>query len=376
MVCASIFGEEGDDNNLRGEEGDDCTFNITNYKNGGKTNLMPSPHLPNHAYRQHVMLLYDSDDERKATVIDYINEGLKNGQLCIYASVGAYDSASKWHYSNLSSKIENFEENVKQGNLVIIDFKPFFEAARKGDPTIFNQLKSQLETMRKQRIEEGKGDKILAFTDAACTLSENKEFEECVELEGWWHSAHQEWIKRSQNITIIHPHPAAAFDEGKATVHAKAQIAAVHSVMLEASQRHYYYYQQHHQTAAAIVARPIRVLIAEPEEDIQLLYRTCLDSLALEVIIVPDAAKCFEYTFDTKEDSKGFDIIILDTHLEDISGIVAARQIKQKLPDQRIIITTTTVPADEIEGVGISRDDILQKPFGSSKLLGLIKPEK
>ena len=64
MVCASIFGEEGDDNNLRGEEGDDCTFNITNYKNGGKTNLMPSPHLPNHAYRQHVMLLYDSDDER------------------------------------------------------------------------------------------------------------------------------------------------------------------------------------------------------------------------------------------------------------------------------------------------------------------------
>lgn len=336
-----------------------------------KINLMPSSHLPNHTYRQHVMLLYDSDDERQAAAIDYINEGLKNGHLCIYGSVSAYDSASKWHYSNLSSQIEDFEENIKQGNLVIIDLKPLSWAARKGDPTLFNQLKSQLETMRKQRIAEGKGDKIVAFTDAACTLSENKEFEECIELESWWHSAHQEWIKRSQNITVIHPHPAAAFDEGKATVHAKAQIAAVHSVMLEASQRHYY---QEDQTAT-VVARPIRILIAEPEEDIQLLYRTYLDSLALEVIIVPDAAKCFEYIFDTKEDSKDFDMIILDTHLKDISGIVAAKQIKQQLPDQRIIITTTTVPAHEIEGTGISRDDILHKPFNSSKLLGLIKSE-
>jgi hypothetical protein len=33
-------------------------------------------------------------------------------------------------------KIENFEENVKHGSLMIIDFKPFFEAARNGDPSI------------------------------------------------------------------------------------------------------------------------------------------------------------------------------------------------------------------------------------------------
>jgi hypothetical protein len=49
-----------------------------------------------------------------------------------------------------------FKENVKQGNLVIIDFKPFFGATRKGDPTLFNQLKSQLETMLKQRMQKAK----------------------------------------------------------------------------------------------------------------------------------------------------------------------------------------------------------------------------
>lgn len=326
---------------------------------------LSSQGLPNPAHGQHVMLLYDSDDERKVTAVDYINEGLKNGQLCIYASVGAYDTASKWHYSNLSSKIENFEENVKQGNLVIIDFKPLFEAARKGNPTLFNQLKSQLEAMLKQHIVDGKGDKLLAFADAACTLSENKEFEECVKLESWWHSAHQEWVKSSQkNITVICPHPAAIFNE-ETSADAKAQIAAVHSMIVQAHND-----KQH----TAPVVKPIRrVLIAEPEKDIQMLYRMYLESQGLELKIVSTGDKCLDSFFNTVE-NEGFDMIMLDTHLKDISGIEVARRIKQRLPDQRIIITNTTIAANEIESVGISRDDILQKPFGFSKLLALMTP--
>ena len=325
------------------------------------------PHLFHPAYRKHVMLLYHTDEERNAAAVDYINEGLKSDHLCVYASVGAYDSASKWHYSNLSSKIENFEENVQQGNLVIIDFKPLFEAARKGDSTLFNQLKSQLETMLNQRISEGRGDKILAFADAACTLSENKEFEECVELESWWHSAHQEWTRSSQNITVICPHPAAVFNE-ETTAHAKAQIAAVHSLMLE-TRRHY------QQLQSATVARPVRVLVAEPEEDIQMLYREYLELRGLELTIVSTSDTCLGSIFNTVH-SEGFDIIILDTHLKDISGIEVARKIKQRLPDQRIIITSTTTYPDGIECAGMSKDYILQKPFYFSKLLGLIKPEK
>ncbi len=79
---------------------------------------------------------------------------------------------------------------------MIIDFKPFFEAARKGDPKHFNQLEAQLQALLNQRIAEGRGDKKLAIADAACTLSENKQFEECIELESWWHSAHQERVKK------------------------------------------------------------------------------------------------------------------------------------------------------------------------------------
>ena len=328
--------------------------------------FMPSLGLLNSSYREHVMLLYHSDEERSAAAVDYINEGLKSDHLCIYASVGACDSASKWCSSILSSEIENFEENVKHGNLVIIDFRPLLDTARRGDPTLFNQLKSQIETILKQRIAEGRGDKILLFADAACTLSENKQFKECVELEGWWHHAHQEWIKSSQNITVICPHPAAVFNEGTTTTHVKAQIAAVHSVMLQAR-------NDKHQTAA--VAKPIRILIAEPEQDIQTTYRMYLDSLGLETTIVSNANRCLESVFNTV-DTKGFDLIILDTHLKDISGIEVARKIKQRLPDQWIIITSTTASVSEMGSFGLSKDDILQKPFSFSKLLGLVKPKK
>jgi hypothetical protein len=48
--------------------------------------------------------------------------------------------------------------------------------------------------------------------------------------------------QQPKNITVICPHPAAVFNE-ETTSHAKAQIAAVHSVMLEARRR---YCQQHH----------------------------------------------------------------------------------------------------------------------------------
>jgi DNA-binding response OmpR family regulator len=104
-------------------------------------------------------------------------------------------------------------------------------------------------------------------------------------------------------------------------------------------------------------------LVGEPEGDIQMLYRLYLGSRGLEVTIVSTGGKCLDSVFNTV-DSDGFDTIILDTYLKDISGIEVARKIKQRLPDQRIIITNTTgASAEEIEHVGVGKDDdnVLQK---------------
>jgi MEDS: MEthanogen/methylotroph, DcmR Sensory domain len=127
-------------------------------------------HLTNIPSNEHIMLLYASDDERNNAAVKYINNGLKSGQKCIYASINAYDSESSSNISNLSSKIDNYKENIENGELQIIDFKPYYESVLHGDLSPFNKLKAELEKTQRQRISEGKKDSILAFADAACML--------------------------------------------------------------------------------------------------------------------------------------------------------------------------------------------------------------
>ena len=62
-------------------------------------------------------------------------------------------------------------KKIYNGNLKFINFKPYYESALKGDLTIFEKLKSELEYTLYKRVSEEKKDKILIFADAACSLS-------------------------------------------------------------------------------------------------------------------------------------------------------------------------------------------------------------
>jgi hypothetical protein len=106
----------------------------------------------------------------------------------VYASVGALDPLSRWHTSSISSKIASYDENIANGNLIIVDFKPFFEAAQRGDLGPFIQLKERLELLLLQADEGAAARKVrrrgmTVFADAACTLSERREFDRCTQLE-------------------------------------------------------------------------------------------------------------------------------------------------------------------------------------------------
>lgn len=259
-------------------------------------------------------------------------------------------------------KFTDYEKNVKNGELVIVDFKPFFESAQKGDLAPFRQLKAHLESMLAQRIEAGRGDKMLVFADAACTLSENGEFDECVSLESWWQNAHDEWKESHRNITIICPHPGAILDK-----HAKDRVGAVHSLTLHL--QHYIYNQT--KEALRTTTKPMRILIAEPNTDMRLLYRRYLDLLGLQVVIAESGGECLESVFNGG--NEGFDLIILDSHLSDMPGLQVARKIKERLPDQKIVITTTSM-VEDVKKTEIGIEEVMTKPFSFSKLLALIKP--
>ncbi len=323
----------------------------------------------------HIILLYESNDKRNNTTIDYINEGLKNDYFCTYASVDNDDFKGISLIDSLSSRIINYEENLQNGNLKFINFKPSYESVLKGDYTLVEELKSELEYILDKRLSEGKKDKILIFADAACCLSENRHFSECIDLEKWWQTCHSDWIKNNKNITVVCPHPNHAFKDSEQYI--KNKISALHDITIDLEDEHSSPYSNR------LINRnrqKIKILIAEPESDLRYVYREYLNGLGLNIEIVENGSKCIEYLLDSKDkniEEEGFDMVILDSHLRDINGIEVIQQIRKEIPNQRIVFTTTH-PLSKINTVvnsfGIDQDDILVKPFNFRELLSTIKP--
>jgi len=333
-------------------------------------------HLTSLPSNEHVMLLYSSDAELNNAAASYINNGLKSGHQCIYASTNVYDSKSNSNISNLSSKIDNYKENIESGELQIVDFKPYYESALNGDLSPFKKLKVELEKAQRQRISEGKKNAILAFADAACFLAHNKHFEECKVLEKWWHNTTTEWARNNRNITVVCPHPRLVLNDPLLS-DTKGCLNGMHTITIDLKQSTAENQKTHKKTQ--------RILIAEPEPDIQFLYSLFAKQYGFsisDVSIVENGNKCLEILLsDTNNNNNNnnnndYDIIILDTHLHDISGFEVARKIRDRLPHKRIILTTTT-PLDNIsnmiDSIGIKSQDVLLKPFIFSELFSILK---
>jgi CheY-like chemotaxis protein len=323
-------------------------------------------HLTNIPSNEHVMLLYSSDNERNNAAVNYINNGLKSGHQCIYASIKAYDSESSFNISNLSSKIDNYKENIENRELRIINFKPYYQSALDGDLTPFKKLKTEMETTLCHCESEGKKNAILAFADAACFLSHNKHFLECERLEQWWHNTTTEWAQNNQNITVVCPHPRLVLNNPLLS-DTKGHLNGMHTITIDLN-------QSTEENQKKNKKKTNRILIAEPEPDIQILYSLYTKQYGFslsDINIVENGNKCLEYIFSNTDENKNdndYDIVILDTHLRDISGFEVARKIRDKLPNKRIILTTTNPLnniIDIIDSIGIKREDVILKPFFS-----------
>ena len=193
-------------------------------------------HLTNISSNEHIMLLYSSDDERNNAAINYINNGLKSGYQCIYASINAYDSKSSSNISNLSSNIDNYKENIERDELRIVDFKPYYKSALNVDFRPFKKLKKELEETLNHRKSEGKKDAILVFADAACFLSQNKHFDECEILEWWWNETTTEWRQNNQNISVVCPHPGLVINNPILSLHTKGRLNGMHTITIDLNQ--------------------------------------------------------------------------------------------------------------------------------------------
>ena len=128
--------------------------------------------------------------------------------------------------------------------------------------------------------------------------------------------------------------------------------------------------------------KPKRLLIAEPDSDIHVLYSLFTKQYGFsisDVKVVQTGNKCLEIIDSSREnnnENNDYDIFIVDTHLHDISGFEVARKIRDRLPHKRIILTTTYSLdniSSMIDSIGIKSQDVLLKPFIFSELFSILK---
>ena len=150
----------------------------------------------------HIMLLYNNQQDLNDAYITYINEGLAQGQLCVFASVLLQNND---FLKDISSRIINFEENVQNENLMLVDMAKYYIQAMMDNLQEFDNLKNKL--MDKVRNDKKRNDKhVRLIDDCSEFLFKNKHFEECINLENWIHQ------KRFEG-SVLCPYSKSLFDQ-------------------------------------------------------------------------------------------------------------------------------------------------------------------
>ena len=309
------------------------------------------------------MLLYEDEENRADAAAYWINQGLEEGQLCIYASVYALDQSHMLGIARLSAKIKNCQENINNKNLQITNFRPYFESALSGNLLLFEDFKTNLENMVHDLMMQGRKERITVFVDAACCLCESNSFKKSETLEKWWQDVHDEWLRNNYHITVICPHPELIL---KSKLGSKSKISDSHDLIIDLNK-----YDIQHLVTSSGQDNGTQILIVESDPDLMTLYSEFFSKRNMTAVVTPEGNECLSVI---KE--KDFDIIILDTHL---SGTIKASDLAKEIyrikPNQRIILTTTNSlyrTSDGIESFGVDRQDVLIKPFRLSNLIKVI----
>jgi len=126
---------------------------------------------------KHVIIIYQNKNKLTDLVASFFNEGLQQNQLCIYASAASGGGI----LPELSLKIKDYEQNVQNENLIIVDLKPFYFSTMNHDLAPFEELKKSILLKKLERVDKH----IRLYVDLASFLFEEKHFEQSFRLEQW-----------------------------------------------------------------------------------------------------------------------------------------------------------------------------------------------
>ncbi len=120
-----------------------------------------------------------------------------------------------------------------------------------------------------------------------------------------------------------------------------------------------------------------QILVAESESELLLLFREWLSSIGMKTETASSGHEAIEQFHNSEENESPYDVIVLDTHLQNPSGLDIANKIRSQKPDQKLVLITTTpkenLQQEFLKTAGISDRDILTMPFSMSEFVSVLK---
>ena len=107
-------------------------------------------------------------------------------------------------------------------------------------------------------------------------------------LEKWWHNTTTEWVLNNRNITVVCPHPGLILNDHLLS-ETKGRLNATNTITIDLNQ------SLENQKKKDEAKKTKRILIAEPEPDIQVLYSLFTKQYGFsisDISIVESGNKC------------------------------------------------------------------------------------
>ncbi|MFZ9750315.1 MAG: response regulator, partial [Vulcanococcus sp.] len=106
------------------------------------------------------------------------------------------------------------------------------------------------------------------------------------------------------------------------------------------------------------IDRPLKVLVADDEENIRRILETRLVMLGHEVALAENGAQALEQF-------RGFDpdVVVLDVMMPELDGFAVTERIRAQSEVPIILLTALGDVADRITGLQLGADDYMVKPF-------------
>jgi hypothetical protein len=153
----------------------------------------------------HICMYYENESQSsssfvtvtKNTILQYIDEGLRQNQICVYLSL---NNLEKDYPKTILSQIPNLKKNEEKNFMIIKNSDDYYISAVCDNLKPFEDLKRQI--FEKAILNNKKAVRIVC--DIPDFLFRNKHFDQCIALEEWWDQTIEEMNKRhGLNISLL-----------------------------------------------------------------------------------------------------------------------------------------------------------------------------